>query len=144
VIAGGRPVDEPLRWQLADTRALRVTRMSDDLWVRLVDVPGALAARSYQVAGSLVIEVADEFCRWNSGRWLLEGGLERGSCVPAPAGAEPELALDASTLGSLYLGGTAPGALAHAGLIHELVPGALNRATAMLAQPDAPFNLIGF
>jgi predicted acetyltransferase len=144
VIAGKRPVDEPLRWQLADTRSLRVTRMSDDLWVRLVDVPGALAARSYQAAGSLVVEVTDEFCRWNSGRWLLEGGPEGGSCVRAPANAEPELALDASTLGSLYLGGTAPGPLAHAGLVRELVPGALNRATAMLAQPDAPFNLIGF
>jgi predicted acetyltransferase len=144
VIAGRRPVDEPLRWQLADTRSLRVRRMSDDLWVRLVDVPGALAARSYQVAGSLVVEVTDEFCRWNSGRWLLDGGPDGASCSRAPAAAGPELAVDAATLGSLYLGGTAPGPLARAGLIRELVPGALNRASAMLAQPDAPFNLTGF
>ena len=144
VIAGKRPVDEPLRWQLADTRSLRVTRMSDDLWVRLVDVPGALAARSYQVAGSLVVEVTDEFCPWNSGVWRLDGGPDGASCSRASAAAAPELAVDAATLGSLYLGGTAPGPLARAGRIPELVPGALNRATAMLAQPDAPFNLTGF
>lgn len=144
VIAGRRPADEPLRWQLADTRALRVTRMSDDLWVRLVDLPGALAARSYQVTGSLVVEVDDQFCPWNSGRWLLDGGPEGGTCVPARPGAAADLSVDAATLGSLYLGGTAPGPLARAGLIRELVPGALNRVTAMFAQPDAPFNLIAF
>jgi predicted acetyltransferase len=144
VIAGKRPADEPLRWQLADTRSLRVTRVSDDLWVRLVDLPGALSARSYQVAGSLVVEVTDEFCPWNSGVWRIDGGPDGASCSRASAAAEPELAVDAATLGSLYLGGTAPGSLARAGLIRELAPGALNRATAMLAQPDAPFNLTGF
>jgi len=142
VVAGKRPADEPLRWQLADTRALRVTRMSDDLWVRLVDLPRALAARSYQVAGSLVLEVTDSFCAWNQGRWLLEGGPDGGSCTRTRA--EPELSADAATLGSLYLGGTAPGPLARAGLLRELVPGSVGRAAAMLAQADAPFNSIGF
>lgn len=142
VIAGKRPIDEPLRWQLADTRTLRVTRMSDDLWVRLVDVPGALAARSYQLAGSLVLEVTDSFCAWNEGRWLLEGGLEGASCTRTQA--EPQLSLDAAALGSLYLGGTAPGPLARAGLLRELAPGTVGRAAAMFAQPDAPFNSIGF
>jgi len=144
VVAAKRPVDEPLRWQLADTRALRVTRTADDLWIRLVDVGGALAARTYLAPGSLVLEVTDAFCPWNTGRWLLDGGPEGASCSRAAAGVTAELALDAATLGSLYLGGTAPGTLARAGLIRELVPGALNRAAAMLAQPDAPFNPIGF
>jgi predicted acetyltransferase len=144
VVAAKRPVDEPLRWQLADTRALRVSRTADDLWIRLVDVGGALAARTYLAAGSLVLEVTDAFCPWNTGRWLLDGGPEGASCSRATPGTAPELALDAATLGSLYLGGTAPGPLARAGLIRELVPGALNRATAMLAQPQAPFSPIGF
>jgi len=144
VIAAKRPVDEPLRWQLADPRALRVTRMSDDLWIRLVDVAGALAARSYQVPGTLVLEVTDSFCPWNTGRWLLDGGPAGAECSRAAGGLSAELAMDAATLGSLYLGGTAPGPLARAGLIHELIPGALDRATAMLAQADAPFNPIGF
>ncbi len=145
LVAAKRPPDEPLRWRLPDTRALRVTRTSDDLWVRLVDVPGALAARSYQVPGSLVIEVSDQLCPWNEGRWLLEGGPAGSTCGPAPAGIVTDLAIDdVATLGSLYLGGVAPGPLARAGLIRELVPGTLNRAAAMLAQPDAPFTPIGF
>lgn len=145
VVAAKRPPDEPLRWRLPDTRSMRVTRTSDDLWVRLVDVPGALAARTYQVPGSLTLQVSDPLCPWNEGRWLLEGGPDGSACRRVPVNAEPDLVFDdIATLGSLYLGGVAPGPLARAGLIRELTPGTLNRATAMLAQPDAPFNPIGF
>jgi predicted acetyltransferase len=144
VVAAKRPVDEPLRWQLADPRALRVTRQADNLWVRLVDVPGALAARGYAIPASLVLEVADAFCPWNDGRWRLETGPEGAACTRAPAGAQPELFLSAGTLASVYLGGVALGPLARAGLVHELVPGALSRATAMLACGEAPHTAIGF
>ena len=144
VVAGKRPVDEPLRWQLADSRALQVTRQADNLWIRLVDVPGALAARSYAMPGSLVLEVTDAFCPWNDGRWRLETGPDGAACTRAPAGAQPELFLSAATLGSVYLGGVALGPLARAGLVHELVPGALSRATAMLACSEAPHTAIGF
>jgi len=36
----------------------------DGLWVRLVDVGAALAARSYTPDGSVVVEVVDRFCPW--------------------------------------------------------------------------------
>ncbi|HLJ81046.1 MAG TPA: GNAT family N-acetyltransferase, partial [Ktedonobacterales bacterium] len=39
--AGHRPIDEPLRWLLVDSRRLRVLQQSDDLWVRLLDIPTA-------------------------------------------------------------------------------------------------------
>ncbi|MGH9061348.1 MAG: GNAT family N-acetyltransferase, partial [Acidimicrobiales bacterium] len=71
VEAGNRPPDEPLRWVLADPRALRVTQVHDWLWLRLVDVRAALASRRYSVAGSVVVEVADPACPWNEGRWYL-------------------------------------------------------------------------
>lgn len=41
VVAATRPRDEPLRWLLQNPRAMRVTRQSDNLWVRLLDVPAA-------------------------------------------------------------------------------------------------------
>ncbi|WP_035804958.1 GNAT family N-acetyltransferase [Kitasatospora mediocidica] len=144
VVAAKRPVDEAFRWQLADPRALRVTRQSDDLWVRLVDLPAALSNRSYQTEGALVIEVADPFCPWNEGRWQLDGGPDGAHCRRAPTGAAPDLSLDASTLGAVYLGGTALGPLAAAGLVREHSGGAIGRATAMLTQPQAPHNAIGF
>lgn len=145
VIAGKRPVDEALRWQLTDPRALRTTRQSDDLWVRLIDVPTALSARTYQVEGSLTLEVVDPFCPWNHGIWSLDGGPDGAHCQRAPSGtAAADLSLDATTLGSIYLGGTPLGPLAAAGLIDEHTSGALARTTAMLTQPQAPHNAIGF
>lgn len=144
VIAGKRPVDEPLRWQLADPRALRITRHSDNLWVRLVDVPAALANCTYQVEGALVLDIADSFCPWNQGYWHLDGGPDGAHCHRAVSGRAPDLTLDAVTLGSIFLGGTTLGSLAAAGLIIEHRPGALNRAIAMLTGPQAPHNAVGF
>ncbi|RSS79459.1 GNAT family N-acetyltransferase [Streptomyces sp. WAC06614] len=144
IVAGKRPVDEVLRWQLADPRALRITRQSDDLWVRLIDVPAALAHRTYAVEGSLVVEVTDPFCPWNQGLWHLEGGPDGAHCRRAPRSASADLSLGATTLGAVYLGGTPLGPLAAAGLIDEHTSGALGRATAMLTAPQAPHNAIGF
>ncbi|MGH2771267.1 MAG: GNAT family N-acetyltransferase, partial [Actinomycetota bacterium] len=59
--ASNRPIDEPLLLMLAEPRRLRLT-VSDGLWIRLVDLPKALAARRYGVEASLVMEVTDEFC----------------------------------------------------------------------------------
>src|SRR3954453_11855128 len=64
------PVDHPLLFLLAEPRHLRL-RLRDALWLRLVDVPGALARRVYAQPGTLVVEVADGFCQRNAGRWRL-------------------------------------------------------------------------
>ena len=57
VKADGRPVDERLPWLVTNARAVRVTDLVDGLWVRLFDVPRALAARTYAATASLVLEV---------------------------------------------------------------------------------------
>src|SRR5205085_10116060 len=41
-----RPLDEPVEMLLHDPRAARTTRLSDATWLRLGDVPTALAART--------------------------------------------------------------------------------------------------
>lgn len=142
VEARNRPVDEPLRWMLADPRRLRVTLLSDFLWLRLVDVGTALAARRYPVAGRLVLDVADAFCPGKGGRYALEGGPDGAECRPTDA--EPDLALGTADLASLYLGGVAASALAAAGRVAERRPGALARADAMLACHPRPFCRTGF
>jgi hypothetical protein len=78
----GRPLDDPVRWRLADPRRLRVTDVGDHLWVRLLDVPGALAARRYAVADALVLEVTDALRPGNQGRFRLEGGPDGATCEP--------------------------------------------------------------
>jgi predicted acetyltransferase len=113
--AWNRPEDEPLAWLLADPRRLR-SMPGDSMWLRLVDVPAALAARRYRIPGRLVLEVRDAFCPWNEGRYRLEG--DRGDAACERTDADPDLVLDARDLGAVYLGGARMAALSRAGLIH--------------------------
>jgi predicted acetyltransferase len=138
VQARGRPLDEPLRWLLRDPRRLRLTWMQDHLWVRLVDLPAALEARRYATSGSLVIQVEDQFCPWNEGRWVLEAGPTGATARPA-SGIAPDLSLSSAELGSTYLGGVTFSELARARRVVEEVPGAAGKADAMFGCDPPPF-----
>lgn len=131
-------VDEPLRWLLADPRAIEVNAVVDDIWCRVLDVEAALSARRYEGEGRLVLEVADEFRPQASGRYLLDGGR----CTRTDA--EADLALPVDALGTIYLGGVRPSTLAAAGRITELRPGALAVADRLFPSPTAPFSQTGF
>ena len=92
------PLDHPLFLLLAEPRRMQF-RLNDGVWVRLVDVPGALAARSYAAAAPVVLELLDTLLPENGGRWRVSvDGVER---TREPA----DLRLDVSQLGSVYLGG---------------------------------------
>ena len=52
--------------------------------------------------------------------------------------------LSASTLGAALLGGHTLARLATAGLVQEERPGALERASAALATPTAPWSPVSF
>ncbi len=136
-----RPVDDPLLYQLTDPRRARPS-LNDGLWVRLVDVPAALAGRRYSCPVDAVIEVRDEILPSNAGRWRLTtmGGSGEGlaaSCVPA--GDPADLALDVTELGAAYLGGTKLAAAAGAGLVSELRPGAVRQLSAAMSWDPAPW-----
>ena len=78
-------------------------RIGDGLWLRILDVEGALSARSYAEEGELVLELVDSLVPENAGLWRLEardGGaeVERGT-------GEPALRLDVQALASVFLGG---------------------------------------
>jgi predicted acetyltransferase len=117
------PVDEPLWLTLTDPRSLRIA-LTDGLWARLVDVAAALGARRYASDPDVVIEISDNFCEWNAGRYRLSGG----GCERTERAAD--LALDVADLAAAYLGGTTVLSLAAAGRIRELTPGAVARASA--------------
>ncbi|MGH3049458.1 MAG: sterol carrier protein domain-containing protein, partial [Gaiellaceae bacterium] len=126
------PPDHPLFLLLATPRRARY-RMGDGLWVRLVDVGAALSGRAYAEPGPLVLEVRDAVCEWNDGRWRLDDG----ACTRTDA--EPELALDASALGSAYLGAVSFRQLADALRLEELREGAIERADRMFAWRPLPW-----
>jgi predicted acetyltransferase len=136
------PVDEPVRWMLADPRRLRVTDLWDALWLRIVDVPGALSARHYAREDALVIAVDDPFRPDQTGRYVLEGGPAGARCRRTTQQAD--LYLSAADLGAVYLGGVRWSTLALAGRIEERTSGALQRADAMFAAERAPWSTTEF
>jgi predicted acetyltransferase len=131
------PVPHPLQLLLAEPRRLGFT-VGDALWLRVVDVPAALAARTYGRAGTLVLEIRDAFCPWNAGRWRLVVG-EDGRGFAERTTVEPDVTLDASDLGATYLGTFRFSELARAGRVAEITAGSLRRADALFAAERAPW-----
>jgi predicted acetyltransferase len=120
------PDDEPLPHMLTDPRAAAM-RLGDGLFVRVVDVPRALAARSYSAPVDVVLEVGDARCPWNAGRWRLAGDSSGATCERT--GAAPDVSLAAVDAGAAYLGGTSLAVLAAAGRAEEHTAGALAAAS---------------
>jgi predicted acetyltransferase len=123
------PVDHPLFLLLLEQNRMKF-RVGDGLWIRLVDVGAALAARGYAEEGELVLEVSDELCPWNEGRFALDGSRVE---------VEPDVRLSARALGSAYLGAFSFSDLARAGLVEEAQEGAIARADALFRPERKPW-----
>jgi predicted acetyltransferase len=100
VVFGTHPAD-PLPYLLTDSRLARITHHEDDAWLRIMDIPAALEARTYQAELSTVLEVSDGF-RSDGGRFALE--IRDGSARCMPTNAQADVSMDLDVLGSLYLG----------------------------------------
>lgn len=132
-------LDDPLLDWLLDLR--RATpHFQDNAWLRIVDVPGALAARRLAAEVDVVLEVTDDLLPANAGRWRLHGAAwEHPTSERTDAAAH--LRLDVRELSAAYLGGSSLASLAGAGLVEVADSGsrdALAAASAALAWPVAP------
>lgn len=137
-----RPVDDPALFQLADPRRLRPV-VSDGLWIRVIDVPAALARRRYACPVDVVIEVSDRVFGENEGRWRLRAdGSGLATCERTKKDAD--VSLSVTELGAAYLGGTRLGMLAGAGLVKELRAGTLAPLSTAMAWEPAPWCPIIF
>jgi predicted acetyltransferase len=121
----------PLLLMVADLRSLRL-RLSDGLWLRLVDVEAALRGRSYDGDETVVLEVHDPLCTWNEGRYRVGASVERTR-------DEADLELDVADLASAYLGAFDFHALARSARVREFHPGALARASRLFRTERPPF-----
>ena len=135
VHAWNQPVDETLPWLVSEPRRV-VRSLRDSLWLRLIDVPGALSTRRYSCADQLVLELKDSFCPWNIGTYKLPGSPEGAEC--SESSARPDLRLEVGELGAVFLGGNRFQTLARAGLV-EGSPEALRRADNLFAWDPAPW-----
>jgi predicted acetyltransferase len=145
LVANALALDDPLKWRLADPRALTAEYVEDWLWVRVLDAPAALEARSYAAAGRLVIEVVDPFRPDGraSGTFALDADPTGASCEHAH-GREPDLTIPVDALGTIWLGAARPSTLADAGRIAAIDADTLALADALFAVNPLPFCNHGF
>jgi predicted acetyltransferase len=127
---------ERLPWLLTNRRAIEPDDIGDGLWVALLDVPAALAARTYERPGDLVIEVVDAEPSSGRTRVRLEAGPDGSACTVTTR--DPDLTLHADALGAAYLGGTSLRLAALARGFEEHRPGALSDADAIFRTIDQP------
>ena len=155
-VEAGLPLDDPLDLLLADPRHAVVTGVADETWLRLVDVPAALAARTFATGAApgrgsvapaaagrdaplhpVLLAVHDPLLPDNAGVYRVAAdGTERAG----PLGAcEPDLSCDVAALAMAYLGDRLPSALAATGwwTVHD--PAALPRADALFATDVVPW-----
>jgi predicted acetyltransferase len=130
------PALHPLTFMLAEPRRLRA-RISDSLWIRIINVKDALQSRSYAQDGSMVLEVADSIIESNIGKWRLTVNGSRAS-VDA-TNAEPDLRLTIGALSSVYLGGFSFAQLSLGGAIEEVKAGAIARADDLFRTRQQPW-----
>ncbi|MCK9922447.1 GNAT family N-acetyltransferase [Frankia sp. AgPm24] len=127
------PIDELVEGILVNWRACRTHSVNDDLWLRLVDVPRALAARAYDDADPVVVEIIDEFLPANNGRYRISPDGVVTTTAPA------HLTMDADALAMAYLGTTRFSTLADLGRLRVDDPRALTHADRLFAAASAPF-----
>jgi predicted acetyltransferase len=126
------PVDDPLPWLLVDRRAVRVTAVHDETWLRVVDAEKALAARRYAGDDAITIAVNDPLLPNNSASFTITpDGAE-------PTGQRPQLHTGVEGLATVLLGGSTWRGLAVAELAHAADTAALAIADRLFAVPDAP------
>jgi predicted acetyltransferase len=134
------PADHPLFLLVDEPRRLGAS-VSDGLWLRVVDAAAALEGRTYGIDahanGRLTLELRDDYCPWNAGRWRVD--VSDGRAAAGRSTSDADLALDAADLGALFLGGSTASALAQSGRVVELRPGGLATADRLFPTPLRPW-----
>lgn len=123
------PLDDPLALWCDSPRALSGS-VTDSLWLRIVDLVGAVAQRGYAADCDLRVEVRDDIVEDNQGTWRWQVTGAAGSLTRADG--EPEVSLSSTDLGAVWLGGQTLAARAAAGFVTEHRPGAVAELDAAL------------
>lgn len=110
-----RPVDDPLPWLVADQRAV-TTEVHDHGWLRVLDVPTALQARTYRSPLDLVLRVED-LLGFADGTWRVRIDAD-GRAEVSATDAAPHVTLGVVELSAAYVGGESLSRLAAAGRVH--------------------------
>lgn len=141
-VSGPAPIDDSLPWALTNARSYKITASHDHLWLRILDVPAALASRPYAHDGALVLRVTDQL-GLAAGTFGLRAASGSAAIERLADEADADLELDVSTLSSLFLGGVPVRRLAEAGRITG-DPAALGIMAGLFAVDVLPYCETGF
>lgn len=131
-----QPVDDELHWRVTEPRRVQ-RKISDSLWLRILDVERALVARSYPVTGRVLLGVRDTMYPDLDGTYALDVGDDEVTC--GRTHDDPEVFLDVDALGAVYLGGRQLWSLARAGRVHGTAA-AIRRADALFSWDPEPWT----
>ncbi|MEU4311553.1 sterol carrier protein domain-containing protein [Nocardia sp. NPDC024068] len=92
--------DSPLGRLFTDERAVRVSEIRDETWLRLVGIPAAPARRAYRPGPAVAVAVTDTLLPANTGTYRI--GAREVAASDAPA----DLTIDVAAPATAYLGGT--------------------------------------
>jgi len=110
-------LDAPLVHLVKDIRSAHFS-VRDNLWVRVLDLPRALAARTYVADADVTVAITDRQLPANDGLWRLH--IENGEMTATKesgAAASADVSLSMQELSAAYLGGVTIVSLANAGLV---------------------------
>jgi predicted acetyltransferase len=129
----GRPVDDLLRWAVADPRSYQQVAVQDEQWLRLIDVDLALSGRTYNAAsGSVTIQITDPLIEPNNGTWRISAdGAERTDHAP-------DLRVGIETISAAYLGGPSWATLVGTGAVEVFDQTATATADTLFASRPLP------
>lgn len=134
ICAENLPEDDPV-FSLLDGWRRAAPEISDNLWVRVLDVPAALTARRYSVDGTLAIQVSDPlYDSLDTYRLTVEDGRGQVERVTI----DSDIQLDIEDLSAAYLGRPRLRQLARAGRLAGTAE-ALVTADRMFAWDPAPW-----
>lgn len=135
--------NDPLGWALEDPARISYSGRQHGLWVRVLDVPAAFAAREYRGSGNFTLRVSDPQSLV-AGSYAFEIRDGRATVTPVAGDAPADLCCGAPALGPLLLGACGVGDLVSAGVLET--SGAAPAATlaALLDLPGVPHAINGF
>lgn len=132
------PLDSPLFHMMEDPRSL-AAGLQENIWVRILDAPKALAARGYATNLDVTFTLTDAMLPHNAGTWRLvarAGGAD--AQVTSASGDQADVTLDIQELSAAYLGGVSLVAAAGAGLVQEHREGAAARLSLAFQASEQP------
>lgn len=111
-----QPPVPPVQWMVVDRRAVTAT-LTDHQWLRVLDVPQALASRRYSAPLDVVLRVSDPL-GFAEGDWHVRVDDDGEALVERADDASAEVVTGGvNALGSLLLGGVRASELAEAGAL---------------------------